>query len=88
MSKTGLFFGSYNPVHIGHLAIANYMVEFTSLDELWFVVSPQNPLKKKSSLLADFHRLHLLELAINDGPLFRISDIEFKCPGHLIPSIH
>ena len=80
MSKTGLFFGSFNPVHIGHLAIANYFVEFTDLDQLWFVVSPQNPLKKKSTLLNDHHRLHLLELAINDSPLFRISDIEFKLP--------
>ena len=68
MSKTGLFFGSFNPVHIGHLAIANYFVEFTDLDQLWFVVSPQNPLKKKSTLLGDHHRLYLLELAINDYP--------------------
>jgi len=80
MNKIGLFFGSFNPVHIGHLAIANYMVEYTILDELWFVISPQNPLKKKSTLLADYHRLYLLELAIKDSPIFKISDIEFKMP--------
>ncbi len=80
MNKIGLFFGSFNPVHIGHLVIANYFVEFTSIDELWFVISPQNPLKKKSTLLADFHRLYLLELAVKDSPIFKISDIEFKMP--------
>ena len=57
--KIGLYFGSYNPIHIGHLAIANYMVEYTDIDQLWFVVSPQNPFKKKSNLLDDYHRLEL-----------------------------
>jgi len=80
MKKTGLYFGSFNPVHIGHMAIANYMVEFTDIDQLWFVVSPQNPLKKKSSLLADHHRLALLNIAIDDSLLFKASNIEFKMP--------
>lgn len=74
---TGLYFGSFNPIHIGHLAIANYFVEFAELDELWFVVSPQNPLKQKSSLLADYHRLELVNKAIADYPKFKASNIEF-----------
>jgi nicotinate-nucleotide adenylyltransferase len=78
--KTGLYFGSFNPVHIGHMAIANYIYEYSELEEIWFVVSPHNPLKKKSSLLADHHRLHLTELAIGDDHRFRVSDIEFKLP--------
>lgn len=77
---TGLYFGSFNPIHIGHLAIANFMVEFSDLDQLWFVVSPQNPLKAKSSLLQDYHRLALVRLAIEDDDRFRASDIEFKLP--------
>ncbi len=80
MKKTGLFFGSFNPVHIGHMAIANYMIEFSDLEELWFVVSPQNPLKKKNTLLEDFHRLELVRLAIDDDHRFRASDIEFGMP--------
>jgi len=80
MNKTGLFFGSFNPVHIGHLAIANYMVEYTDLDDLWFIISPHNPFKKKASLLKDYHRYRLLELGIGNSPIFRISDIEFKLP--------
>lgn len=78
--KIGLFFGSFNPVHTGHLAIASYMVEFTDLDELWFVVSPHNPLKEKSSLLPDHHRLALVNEAIGSDPRFRVSNIEFKLP--------
>ena len=77
---TGLYFGSFNPIHIGHLAIANFMVEFSELDQLWFVVSPQNPLKEKHSLLQDYHRLELVRLAIEDDDRFRASDIEFKLP--------
>lgn len=80
MKKTGLFFGSFNPVHIGHTAIANYMVEFTDLDQLWFVVSPQNPFKKKSQLLAEYHRLELVNLAIGESPLFKSTNVEFKLP--------
>lgn len=78
MSKIGLFFGSFNPVHIGHFAIAGYMKEFTDLDELWFVVSPQNPLKKKSTLLSDRDRLYLVDLAIGENPDLKSSDIEFN----------
>jgi nicotinate-nucleotide adenylyltransferase len=78
--KIGLFFGSFNPIHIGHLAIANYMLEFTGLEQLWFVISPQNPLKKKSSLLEDHKRRTLLEIAIEKDDRFRICDIEFKLP--------
>lgn len=81
MSKIGLFFGSFNPIHIGHLAIAGYMKEFTSLDQVWFVVSPQNPLKKKDSLLPDRHRLYLVELAIGDNIDLKPSDIEFNRPS-------
>jgi len=78
--RIGLFFGSFNPVHIGHLAIANYMVEFTDLQQLWFVISPHNPFKPKRTLLADHHRKMLMELAVGDEPRFRISDIEFYMP--------
>lgn len=78
--KIGLFFGSFNPVHIGHLAIANYMVEFTGLEQVWFVVSPQNPLKKSASLLEDHKRRTLLEIATKDDDRFRVCDIEFKLP--------
>jgi nicotinate-nucleotide adenylyltransferase len=78
--KTGLFFGSFNPIHIGHLAIANYMVEFTDLDKLWFVVSPQNPLKLKNTLLADHHRLQMVRLAIEYDNRFKASNIEFGLP--------
>ena len=76
----GLYFGSFNPVHIGHLAIANFMVEFSELEQLWFVVSPQNPLKEKKSLLQDYHRLEMVRLAVEDDDRFRASDIEFKLP--------
>lgn len=78
--KTGLLFGSFNPVHSGHLILANYMAEFTDLDEVWFVVSPHNPLKEKASLLADIHRLALVRLAVEDHPRLNVSDIEFKMP--------
>lgn len=78
--KTGLYFGSFNPIHIGHLAIANYLLEFSDLDDIWFIVSPLNPLKSKSSLLADHHRIMLVELAIGDDDRFRVSDIETKLP--------
>lgn len=78
--KTGLFFGSFNPIHIGHLAIANYMLEFTDLSQLWFVVSPHNPLKEKSTLLDDRQRLEMVRLALGDDQRFRVSDIEFKLP--------
>ena len=76
----GLYFGSFNPVHIGHLAIANYMVEYTNIDELWFIVSPHNPLKKKSTLLDDRVRYNMVYEAIKDDNRFRVSDVEFKMP--------
>jgi nicotinate-nucleotide adenylyltransferase len=78
--KVGLFFGSFNPIHIGHLAIANYMVEFTDLDKLWFVVSPHNPLKQKKSLLDNHHRFQMVQIAIADDNRFKATDIEFKLP--------
>ena len=80
MNKTGLFFGSFNPIHQGHLMIANYMVEFTDIDQVWFIVSPHNPLKEKSSLLADHHRLAMANIAVEDDPRFRASNIEFHLP--------
>jgi nicotinate-nucleotide adenylyltransferase len=79
-SKTGLFFGSFNPIHCGHLMIASYMVEYAGLDQVWFVVSPHNPLKDKATLLPDHHRLAMVNLAIADDPRFRSSAIEFKLP--------
>jgi nicotinate-nucleotide adenylyltransferase len=80
MSKIGLYFGSFNPVHIGHIAIAGYMTEFAGLDQVWFVVSPHNPLKKKDTLLADHQRLYMAQLAIGDNDRLKASDIEFKLP--------
>jgi nicotinate-nucleotide adenylyltransferase len=76
----GLFFGSFNPIHIGHLIIANYMATQTDLREVWLVVSPQNPLKPKKSLARDHDRLHLAHLAIGDNWRLRASDIEFGLP--------
>lgn len=76
----GLFFGSFNPIHIGHMAIANYMVEFTDMDQLWFVVSPHNPLKEKKSLLSQQQRLYMVNVAVEDYPKFKSSNIEFDLP--------
>lgn len=78
--KIGLFFGSFNPVHVGHMIIANYMATQTDLDKVWMVVSPQNPHKKKSTLARDHDRLHLVRLAIDDNPNLKASDIEFSLP--------
>ncbi|MEL6654969.1 MAG: nicotinate (nicotinamide) nucleotide adenylyltransferase [Bacteroidota bacterium] len=80
MRKTGLFFGSFNPVHVGHMVIANFMATQTDLEEIWMVVSPQNPHKPKSSLARDHDRLHLVRLAIGDNTYLRASDIEFSLP--------
>jgi len=80
MPKIGLYFGSFNPVHNGHMAIAGYLTEFTDLDQVWLVVSPQNPLKKKDTLLADHHRLYMTQLAIGDNDRIKASDIELKLP--------
>ncbi|HNQ60276.1 MAG TPA: nicotinate (nicotinamide) nucleotide adenylyltransferase [Bacteroidales bacterium] len=79
-NKTGLFFGSFNPIHNGHLMIANYLVEYTDLKQIIFVVSPRNPLKEKELLAEDRHRLRMVELAIQDDRRFSASDIEFHLP--------
>lgn len=78
--KIGLYFGTFNPIHIGHLIIANHMAENTDLDQIWMVVTPHNPHKKKNSLLEDYHRLHMVHLATEDFPKIQPSDIEFKLP--------
>jgi len=78
--KIGLFFGSFNPVHNGHLIIANYVCETTELDRVWLVVSPQNPLKEKETLLREYDRLHLINLAIEENKNLKASSIEFKLP--------
>ena len=75
--KIGLYFGSFNPIHVGHLVIANYMVTHQDLDQVWFVISPHNPHKAKSTLLADYHRLALVKEAVESNPKWRASDIEF-----------
>ena len=81
MIRTGIFGGSYNPIHIGHLALANYLCEYGDLDELWFMVSPQNPFKAHSSDLWDDNlRLELVRLAVEDYPKFQASDFEFQLP--------
>lgn len=80
MQRIGLFFGSFNPVHVGHLIIANYMVTFTDLHEVWFVVSPQNPFKKKESLGNMYDRLEMVNLAIEHAENLRSSTIEFNLP--------
>lgn len=80
MQKVGLFFGSFNPIHIGHLIIANTMLENTDLEEVRFVVSPHNPLKKRSSLLHEFDRLYMVERAIADNYRMKGEDVEFNMP--------
>ena len=79
-NKIGLFFGSFNPIHNGHLMIANYMAEFSDLDQVWFVISPLNPFKNDAELLADYHRRELLMRAISDYSRFKVSSVEFKLP--------
>ena len=79
-TKIGLFFGSFNPVHNGHLMLANYIVEYTDLDSIWFVVSPQNPFKEENSLLQDHHRRDMLEMAVKNDSRFEVCDIEFSMP--------
>ena len=78
--RVGLYFGSFNPIHHGHLLIASYVLQHTSLQQIWFVVSPQNPLKPAASLLNEYHRLYLVQLAIEGDARFKASDIEFKLP--------
>lgn len=78
--KVGLYFGTFNPVHIGHLIIANHLAENSDLDEIWMVVTPHNPLKKKAGLLEDYHRMHMIHLATENYDKLKPSDIEFKLP--------
>jgi nicotinate-nucleotide adenylyltransferase len=78
--KIGLYFGSFNPIHHGHLLIASYILDHTELDQVWFVVSPQNPLKPATGLLNEYHRLFLVQAAIEGENRMRASDIEFKLP--------
>ena len=76
--KIGLYFGTFNPIHIGHLIIANHFAEYSGLDQIWMVVTPHNPLKNKNTLLDDYQRLQLVFLATEDYPKIKPSDIEFK----------
>lgn len=76
----GIFSGSFNPVHIGHLALANYLCEYEGLDQVWFMVSPRNPLKEVDELMDDSLRLQLVQLAVEGYPKFRASDFEFRLP--------
>lgn len=87
--KIGLYFGSFNPIHIGHLAIGNFMVEYTDIDQLWFVVSPQNPHKQKKNLLDDYQRLEMVHRAIEEDDRFRASNIEFNLskPSYTIDTL-
>ena len=78
--KIGLYFGTFNPIHAGHLIIANHMAEYSGLDQVWIVVTPHNPLKKKSTLLDDHHRLQMVFLATEDYPKLKPSDVEFRLP--------
>ena len=78
--QIGLYFGSFNPVHIGHLIIANTVLSASKLDKLWFVISPQNPLKASSTLLSEYHRKHLIDLAIEGENKIRTSNVEFSLP--------
>jgi len=78
--KIGLYFGTFNPIHVGHLTIANHMTEFSDLDEVWLVVTPHNPHKKKSSLLDNHHRIAMVDVALEDYPKLKSSKIEFDLP--------
>lgn len=89
IKKVGLFFGSFNPIHTGHMIIAGYMLHFTDLDDVWFVISPHNPLKEKNTLLADHHRYAMVQVAIEDNPRLRACNIEFKMtqPSYTIDTL-
>lgn len=78
--KIGLYFGSFNPIHVAHLIIANHILNETDIEKVWFVVSPQNPFKLSSSLLNEYHRLHLVKLATENDTRIKVSDIEFGLP--------
>lgn len=78
--KIGLYFGTFNPIHVGHMIIANHMAEYSGLDQVWMVVTPHNPLKKKDTLLEDYKRLNLVAIATEDFPKIKPSNIEFHLP--------
>lgn len=80
MKSIGLFFGSFNPIHLGHVNLAEFIFEFSGVDEIWFVVSPQNPLKENKTLIEEHHRLKMVELAIEGKEYLKTSDIEFSLP--------
>jgi nicotinate-nucleotide adenylyltransferase len=80
MKKTGIFSGSFNPIHIGHLALANWICEYEEMDELWFLVTPQSPLKSQTKLIDDALRYEMVKEAIDSYPKFRVSDFEFSLP--------
>tara|TARA_B100000963_G_scaffold345078_1_gene348739 strand:- start:148 stop:747 length:600 start_codon:yes stop_codon:yes gene_type:complete len=80
MKNIGLYFGTFNPIHVGHLIIANYIADNTILDEVWLVVSPQNPLKNRDTLLSDYHRMSLVRIAIEDNLKLKASNDEFNLP--------
>lgn len=80
MQNTGLLFGSFNPIHMGHLALANYLLEFAPFDEVWFIVSPQNPFKNEEGLADAIHRLKMVNLATAREERFKVSDVEFGMP--------
>ena len=86
MKKVGLFFGTFNPIHIGHLIIANHIEEYSDLDEVWLVVTPHNPHKEKKTLLNDMHRYQMVEIALEDYPKLKASKIEFglKQPNYTV----
>ncbi|MBA4166119.1 MAG: nicotinate-nucleotide adenylyltransferase [Chitinophagaceae bacterium] len=78
--NVGLYFGSFNPIHNGHLIIASYIIQHSDLDQAWFVISPQNPQKKSGTLLNEYHRLYLVQVSIEEEPSLKASDIEFRLP--------
>ena len=80
MKKAGLFFGTFNPIHIGHLVIANHMVEFSDLEEVWFVITPKSPFKTKQTLLDNNHRYQMVYEAVKEYPKLKISTVEFDMP--------
>jgi len=78
--KVGLYFGSFNPIHIGHLIIANHIAYNTELDEVWFIISPKNPLKESASLLNEQHRYSLVKIAVEDEKKLKANNVEFLMP--------